>query len=506
MQKLNQEIVGLIDNLLGIGISMAAEQDYYSLLRKILTGARRVTRADAGTIYLLKEGCLHFEFMQNDTLDIDREARAGKIDLPPVPLEKDKVAGYCALTQEVIKIDDVYKNDRFDFSGPREYDSITGYQTRSMMVAPMKDHREDVIGVIQLINAQDDEGNLTAFPSYQKKVIASLASQAAVALNNARVMQKKENLFKGIIEGVASAADGCTPYDNDHTRRVARMTDSFIDAVNQNSLGELGSKNFSPGERQELMLSAWLHDIGKIAVPGHLWKKSDRLGEKYSAVRQRFDLLEKMLEDRLEHQDYEREAAEKKLKFLRWARSVVKEANAPDTIVTEEMQEDLEKIYSQPILQQGGDKRDVSLLQKSELQALCTREGPLTGGEEEKLEAHINVIQQILQHISFPDRLQAVPKLVGAHHEYLDGSGYPEGLQGEEIPLGARLLTIVNEFDSLVGAVPPYRKARSVDQALKKLREKREAGKLDGELLEIFSRFKVWEGIDFTGTSDYKFT
>lgn len=504
MQKLNQDIVRMIDNLLSVGINMAAEKDYNKLLCKILSGSRSITDADAGTLYLLKDNSLHFEFMQNDSLDIDKKGHNDEIQLPPVSLDKKNVAGFCAITGKVIRINDVYENNSFDFSGPRRYDSMTGYETRSMLVAPMIDHRDEVIGVIQLINALDEDGNVTTFPKFQKKVIASLASQAAVAINNARAMEDNEKLLHGMVESMALAIDASSPYDQSHHRRVAYMTENFIEVVNKNSLGAAGKISFSEEESEALLMSAWLHDAGKLALPRQIKAKSTRLGRKYNTVRQRFDLLERMLEDRLNHQDYDKKTVEEKREFLDQAWKRIEKANSAETIMTEELRDQLDEIYEYPLDEDEIAEDSISLLEKSELEALKSWGGPLTPEEQEQWEKHPLLSEEILQPIPFPARLQQVPELVACHHECLDGSGYPRGLKGDEIPTGARILNIVDEFDSLVAAVAPYQNARNIEEALQALRVMRDSDKLDGNLLEIFCRFKVWEGLDFSGEIDYK--
>ncbi|MCL6635737.1 MAG: GAF domain-containing protein, partial [Peptococcaceae bacterium] len=179
----NEKIYSQVENLLNIGIALSAEKDHNRLLEMIITGARNITSCDAGTLYLKQEDRLVFKIIQNESLNIFLGGAGEEIPLPPVPLKKENVSAYVALTGQSVNIPDVYTYDGFDFSGPCQYDKITGYRTRSMLVVPMENHEGEIIGVLQLINSLDeDRKTVRTFPAYCQKVVESLASQAAIAL------------------------------------------------------------------------------------------------------------------------------------------------------------------------------------------------------------------------------------------------------------------------------------------------------------------------------------
>jgi len=506
MSKINEQIVDLIDNLLYIGINLSAEKDHDALLEKILSGARKITRADAGTLYLAEDNKLEFKILQNDTIGYDHNRSKKEIDLPPVKINKKSAAGYCASTEEVLAIDDVYNSEKFDFLGPRRYDSMTGYRTRSMLLAPMLDQKNELLGVIQLINATNQEDEVIPFSNYHKKVLAALASQAAISINNLQYIQETANLFRGMVESLAAMVDSRNPFTANHTRRVAQMTEIFIEVLNENSLGPLKEINFSDDDRLQLLMAAWLHDIGKLAVPLDIMQKTNRLGRHYDTVIQRFDLLEEVLINRKEQPDLTAgglaEEWDKKLALLREGRQLIKEVNGMKSLPVKNIKDKLKKLYQEKFKLVNQNK-EISLLTKPELEALLAEEGFLTAGEQERLESHVLEAQKILRNIPFSREVKRVPQIVRLHHEFLDGSGYPEGLTGKEIPLEARIITIIDRFDSLVAR--PLEKPKSKAEAIETLREMAAVGKLDKNLVDLFCRHQIWQSIDFTGECTYKF-
>lgn len=509
MTKYNLATFKQIENLLNVGIALSAEKEHNKVLEMILTEARRITRADAGTLYLYENNHLAFSFIQNETMDIYQGGDGDKLDLPPLTVSKDNVAGYTALTKSVVNIADVYHTDDFNFSGPKKYDSITGYKTTSMLVAPMVDHEEKVVGVLQLINARSEKGEVIPFASYYEKVIASLASQAAISVTNIRILQEVKNLLRGLVESMATAVDSRTPYNASHTLRITRLARKMIDVINSINKGVLAEEYFDKKREEQLVMSAWLHDIGKISVPLAVMDKSCRLEGRLELVLQRFDyidvLLQKdLLQYKIEQQDKKNKIVElqKKLQLLEEARKLVICANRGDTFIDEDLTEQLKHIGSQTYVDSKG--HSCKWLTDDELEALLVKRGTLTSAERKTIEDHVNIAVRILQAIPFPEKLNDVSKYVSMHHEYLDGSGYPQGLKGEEIPLEARILAIADIFDALVASDRPYKKAKPVEIALKILDSMVEEGKLDRELMYIFKKYKAWECLETENSDSYR--
>ncbi|MCK8824081.1 HD domain-containing phosphohydrolase [Fuchsiella alkaliacetigena] len=486
-----------IEDLLNIGIALTAERDHNKLLEMILSAARRITKADAGTLFLLENNELVFKIIHNETLNIFKDNSKEEIELPNVPLVKENVAAYVALTKESVNIPDVYNSTRFNFSGPKKYDQITGYKTSSMLVIPLKDHQEQVIGVLQLINAQDETREVVPFAPYFEKVISSLASQAAITISNAKFLAAIENLLDSFVKVMATAIDARTPYNANHTRRVAKMTEKLIELINHSTKGSLASEHFDQQRTDQLIMAAWLHDIGKIAIPLKVMNKSSRLEDRLELVLQRLDYIAAKAEA-----DYLRNKSEssnnkslrkkylQKLDTIKEAKNLIITANDPSVFVSEDMIERLKKIANLNYTDSSGEVQP--WLKENELHNLSVAKGTLTEQERELMEHHVELAGQILELIPFPEELAQVPDWVVQHHEFLDGEGYPKQLVGTEISLEGRVLTLVDIFDALTAADRPYKQPLSVDKALNILASMTNEGKLDAELFSIFRQGQVW--------------
>jgi len=344
MRPYSIELLDQVEALLNIGIALSGEKDHNRLLEMIVTEARRVTGADAGTLYLCENSHLVFKIIQNETLKIFQGGGGEPINLPPVPMKDENVASWVALYREIVNFPDVYAAEGFDFSGPRNYDRITGYRTASMLVVPLCNHDDEVIGVLQLINSRDENGNIIPFDPSFEKVVSSLASQAAIALTNMQFMQEIENLFRSFVEVMATAIDARTPYNANHTRRVASLTRMMVEDLNQVTEGYWGRQFFDQERTEQLVMAAWLHDVGKIAVPLAVMNKSTRLEDSLALVQQRFDYIAsslkvKCLQARLKGEDdgpWREERA-----HLESARELIEIVNQPSTVLTPDMIQEL---------------------------------------------------------------------------------------------------------------------------------------------------------------------
>ncbi|HNX93130.1 MAG TPA: GAF domain-containing protein, partial [Syntrophomonas sp.] len=231
MKNFNADILHQVEDILNIGIALSMEKDHNRLLEMIVSEARRITNADAGTLYLRDGDFLVFKITQNETLHSFQGGSDDPINLPPVPMRMENVSSYVALRNESVNIPDVYAAEGFDFSGPKNYDKITGYRTVSMLVIPLENHEGDVIGVLQLINALDENRHPIPFSPEYEKVISSLASQAAISLTNQQLIGEIEQLFNSFVEVMAAAIDSRTPYNANHTRRVALLSGALASVI-----------------------------------------------------------------------------------------------------------------------------------------------------------------------------------------------------------------------------------------------------------------------------------
>ncbi len=508
MKNYAPEMLSQIKNLLEISIALSAEDDQKKILEMILSEARKITGADAGTIYLREDDYLKFKISHNDSLNVYKGVDGDEVDLPKVLISKDNVSGYSVMLKETINIEDVYKAQEFDFSGPKKYDKITGYKTKSMLVVPLLDHVEKVIGVLQLINAQNEEGETVAFAPYYEKVVRALASQAAVSLVNKKHLDDIQKLLYAFVKVMATVIDQRSPYNANHTYRIAKFVERVIGKINDNSEGYFKDVFFNKEQTEELIMAAWLHDIGKMAIPLSVMDKVNRLGGKLNLVLQRLEYIEKQIEFEFYKKKVESDMNElkankiynEKLQKVCSARELIKEANSPDNYVDKEMINKLENIAQLSYVDINGNEK--KWLQDEELKYLSVAKGTLTAEERKIMQDHVKFAREILDFIPFPERIKNVPRWIEQHHEFLDGSGYPEGLENGEISLPGRILAFIDIFDALIADDRPYKKAMGTDKALSILKNMVEENKLDRHVYNLFYRENIASYLD---EIDYNF-
>ncbi|HQH11392.1 MAG TPA: GAF domain-containing protein, partial [Candidatus Sumerlaeota bacterium] len=300
MEKVMPDFKNQIERLAEIGIALSAELHLEALLEKIVRYARELSQADAGTLYLLLDGKLHFKILQNDTLQIFQGgAGAQPRTSEPVLLEKNNVSAFAAIEGKTIVIGDVYECAEFDFSGPRRYDAITGYRTRSMLVVPMKNHEGAVIGVLQLINALEPETkNIIPFDADAVRLTEALASQAAIAVSNASLIKETKDLFNGLVKVLAMTIDARSHATRKHIQRVATLNILLARAINEKKDGPFAGVNFSEKEMEAISIAGWLHDVGKITTPNWLVEKKSKLERPFDLIeliRERFAFIREQL-------------------------------------------------------------------------------------------------------------------------------------------------------------------------------------------------------------------
>ncbi len=504
MSGYSPEVVAAVKELLDVGIALSAEKNHRKLLERILREARRITQCDAGTLYLVEGGKLTFQIIQNDQLQINQGGLGEEINLPPVEMDETAVAGYCALHKETINISDVYHTETkgIDFSGPRRYDAITGYRTVSMLVVPLEDHDGIIIGVMQLMNAKDSEGQVIPFAHYIEQVVLALASQAAVAISNMRYLAEIDGMLHSFVRVISTAIDERSPYNANHTRNIARLSGKFAHYLKERKNGL--AEELSEGEVEQLVMSAWLHDIGKIAVPLEIMDKPSRLGERYELVQNRLMMIReqrkvKAVKSALKHEQLKTTddiaVFWKQIAVIEEemdnAAALLAKANNPATFVDLQLQELIRETAEHTWITAEGSTEQ--WLTPAEMEALLVPRGTLTNQERQTIENHVIITKKMLDQITFGEKYAAVPGWACAHHEFLDGSGYPQKLKAVELPLPVRILTIMDIYDALTAQDRPYKKALPTEKAFAIITDMAEAGKLDGELVRLFVESRIWE-------------
>ena len=498
--------------LIDIGIALSAEKNISVLLELIVDSAREFTNADGGTLYLVSddESSLEFEIVQTDSLNIRMGGKTGEeINWPPVPLYKEdgspnteNVSADVAITKKLVNIPDVYDVEGFNFEGTRKFDESTGYRSQSMLVIPMLNHENEIIGVLQLINARDIDSNETIpFPDDDIDLTASVASQAAIALTNVRLIQDLKDLFDSFIKTIATAIDEKSPYTAGHITRVANLTMEIAHVVNKTKWGKYGDLTFNEDELEELRLAAWMHDVGKITTPEHVVDKSTKLEKIFDRVellQVRFDAIkyqaysewyEKKAElteskgnDSEEIKKLDEEYSGKISQIETDAEFCIK-ANKPGEFMEDEAIEHLIEI-SKKTFNLGGETRHY--LSEDELENLSIKRGTLNVSDRKIIENHAMMTLKMLNELPFSKKLKHVPAYAASHHEKLNGTGYPLKMKGEEISAQARIMAIADIFEALTAKDRPYKGPMMLSQAIKILGFMVKDDHIDGDFVEIF--------------------
>lgn len=469
-------------DVLKIGIEISTEKNKTKLLDKMLVKAMDISGCDAGTLYLCREGRLEFKIMKTLSQGVSRGENGESIDLPPVEMREENVCTYSAIHRELVNISDVYFSDKFDFSGPKRYDAITGYRTQSMLVIPMEDAEDRVIGVLQLINKLGEGGEVIPFTDDDAFILRSLGSMAAVALSNMIYLNEIHLQMQSFVQAFATAVDKRTPYNGSHTRKVtiyAELVARYMNLIYEQ--GE-GGESFDEARIEQLKLAAGLHDIGKMIVPLSVMNKGTRLDEGLERVKARFEYISLLYERDMLRGDMTPEEYGEKRSELESALEAVCAADGAGFLQDELL---LRIEQAAKLVYRGPDGREIPYLTKEEAVCLKVRKGTLTADERKIMESHVEMTRTILEQVYFTEKYSKAPKFASEHHELLDGSGYPERMSADQLETETRILTVVDVFDALTCTDRPYKKPIPRDRAISILYSMVEEGKLDRYIVEM---------------------
>ena len=476
-----------IDKLLEIGIALSREKDGDKLLGLILREAMEMTSCDGGTLYIYDGESLRFHIMITRSMHFYKGGKNDPVDLPPVPMKRSHVCACSAMEKKLINIADVYEhNEYYDFSGPKNYDKMTGYHTQSMLVVPMEDDNGDVIGVLQLINAQDEGGNTIPFEKGYEKVIASLASQTAICLTNRKHSVEIMELLDSFVRVMSTAIDARTPYNANHTKNMVRYGKRFIDYLRRKN----GDWQFTEQQEKEFLMAVWLHDIGKLVIPLDVMDKETRLGKRQKDVEYRLEKIALLDELAFARGKLTKTELEEKRAQLAESRELILSANKAGFLPDETL-EKIKKIAALTFTDTDGVEK--TWLTEEELTCMSIRKGTLSDGERKIMQSHVEMTEKFLNEVHFPKQYSGVTRWASSHHELLNGKGYPRHLSQDDIEKEVRLLSILDVFDALTARDRPYKAPMPVPKAMFVLEDMVKFGELDGEILKLFEESKAWE-------------
>jgi HD-GYP domain-containing protein (c-di-GMP phosphodiesterase class II) len=507
-----------LSELHSIGIRLSAEPNPRFLLESILSKTREITNSDAGSLYIIEERgeapFLRFALAQNDSVTVPFRAAT-------LPLTDASIAGHVALTGEVINLADAYAPPAdAPFSINRRFDEEAGYRTKSMLVVPMRTPQGQTIGALQLINCKDDpdarlagpadvERHVRSYGARHEKLACSLASQAAVAIYNRRLYLSIRELFEGFVKASVTAIEARDPSTSGHSFRVADLTVALAEVVDRCDTGPYRELRFRDDEVMELRYASLLHDFGKVGVREHVLVKAKKLypGD-LERIRHRVELLKRDLALRTARAKLDRALA-RGADFAEHAARL--DAELATAVAELDRQLDLVGVANEPTVQaqafmgeilrlasrtwEDADGKPRTVLTPEEARVLAIPRGSLTDEEREAIQQHVVHTFQFLTQIPWTKELRRVPEIARAHHEKLDGSGYPYGARADQIPVQSRMMAIADIYDALTASDRPYKKALRAEEALAILDAERRAGALDSALLDLFLEARVFERV-----------
>jgi HD-GYP domain-containing protein (c-di-GMP phosphodiesterase class II) len=512
-----------LTELTRVGVALSHERDLTILLEMILSQARRITNSDAGSLYLAERTDdggppkkLRFKLSQNFSLP----------NLPfsefTVEVNHSSLSGYVAATAQPLVIADVYLlPEDVSYKQNRSFDERFGYRTKSMLVLPMRTHKDEVVGVLQLINRKKNadvmlttEGvvdrEVQPYDQRSVELVNALASQAAVAIENSQLYQDIEALFEGFVKAAVGAIESRDPTTSGHSGRVATLTEGLAIAVDRGGPGKYRTVKFSPAQLREIRYASLLHDFGKVGVREQVLVKQKKLYPwDLDIIRHRFAFLLQSADLQfekeranylLQHGDKNYSEAVSRLNDIRRTRREelqrfldhIVRANEP-TVMPEGSFEELQDINHRTYIDFDGVERP--LLRDEELRFLMIRKGNLDDDERRQIESHVTHTYKFLEQIPWTRELKSIPQIAYGHHEKLNGRGYPRRINESDINVQTRMMTISDIFDALTATDRPYKRAVPYERALDILNMEAKDGMIDGDLLEAFVEARVFESV-----------
>lgn len=487
------------ERIMDINLQLSSELDKSVLFEMILTLTRELTHCEAGTLYILSRDkkSLEFKVVQNDPLNIFMGGTKDNLTWDSLPLylndgskNKSMVAVVAALENRIINIPDVYNNEEYNFQGTKDFDKTTGYESKSMLVIPLVNHEEDVIGVLQLINKTKISKSKIPFNEEDEKVIKALASQAAMALTNSFLINSLEDFLNAFVATIAHAIDAKSKHTRNHIGRVAKVANYLAQAIHEDKT-IYKDVSYSENDFRQIELAAWMHDIGKISMPESVIDKSTKLEkmiDRIEFIEERIEILKRDEEIKLLKNEITQEEYDKNIKNFDDDIKFLKKANIGGEFMKDEDVQRV-KLIAQYKYQKEG--KEINFLSEDEEFNLCIKKGTLTNDEKSIMNYHAQLSLDMLSSLPFPKKYKDVLNIAANHHEKLNGKGYPRGLDESQLALEDRIMILADIFEALTSNDRPYKDAKKLSEVFKILSFMAKDGEIDGELLKFFHENSV---------------
>ncbi len=496
-----KELIRQIKALTRIGIALSGEKNINNFFKLVLEEAINFTNADGGTIYTLSEDkqTLDFTIICTKSMNLNL-GMADTAMWPSVPLYDEdcnkkykNFASFVAHTGKASSVEDAYNQNIFDNSGTKNYDSKNSYHSKSMAAIPMKDHENELLGVIQLINALDEKGNITSFTEEHLIMLSSLASQAAIAFTNKNLVEGLESLLYQFIKSIAAAIDRKSEYTGGHIKRVASLSEMLADVI-QDDTGVYKDIHFTSEELQEISLAGWMHDIGKITTPIYVRDKAKKLEtilDRIEIVKTRFELILALIAKDIElaQTNEQKEELRKLNDKLISDREFIIKVNTGGEFMRDEYIQRIEEISK---FRYSTNDNEYYLITDDEKKNLCIRKGTLLPEELEKMWEHALVSHEMLSELTYPKKYKNLPLYAASHHEKLNGKGYPFNKTADELPLQSRIIAIADLYEALTASDRPYKKGKTLTETLRILAFMIKDGEIDKDLVELLMDSKLY--------------
>ena len=507
-----------VKRLQEIGLALSTEDDINVIFELIMAEAKNITNADGRTLYMISDDgkTMKFEIMATESMNFAQGGTTGiEIKIPPMQLFDEEgnpnhssIVTYSANTGKTVNIKDAYKEKGFDFTGAKTFDKNTGYRTQSVLSVPLKNHENDIVGVMQLINAKDPKsGKTISFSADMQHQIESLASQGAVALTNKRLVAELKSLFESFIQLIATAIDKKSPYTGGHCERVPEITMLLADAVEKTTEGKYADFTMTEDERYELYLAGWLHDCGKVATPPHVVDKGMKLEtitDRIEVMDTRFEVLKRDAEITKLKKQIElmtkgsvngeiktlEEDLTTRIEELSLDQTFIQKTNRGGEFMEEEDQKRVADIGNYKWNLEG---EETNFFDEKDVRNLQIPKGTLLPEEREIINDHIVITIDMLNKLPYPKNLRKIPEFAGGHHEKLDGTGYPKGLKDEEMSVQAKMMAIADIYEALTAADRPYKDGKKLSQAMRIMGFMKKDYEIDEELFAIFVKSGVYK-------------